>query len=266
MEVYALVGASGTGKSTKALPLTYEKEIPAVIDDGLFIFKGERVAGYSAKFEKTKLAAIKRATFYNADHATEVRKVLETYQLRKILILGTSHKMVDLIARKLSLDKIKNYIDITEVSTPSEVKLALFMRKTRGNHVMPVASEQIKESFLKRLIKKSIKIFSSKKEIIGETTVVQPDFHTDTVSISSKVYHQIIQTSCQSMKEVHTVEKTEFQMSPLPKVKAELKLYYTPTETLLNEIKKIQQKIYSDFNVYLNLELERVDLHISRLV
>ena len=51
MKVYALVGKSGTGKSYQAMNLCHEKNIEAIIDDGLFIYKNNVVAGISAKRE-----------------------------------------------------------------------------------------------------------------------------------------------------------------------------------------------------------------------
>lgn len=55
MIVHALSGASGTGKSTSAIQFAYENQIEAIIDDGLLIINGEKIAGTSAKFEKIRL-------------------------------------------------------------------------------------------------------------------------------------------------------------------------------------------------------------------
>ena len=49
MEIYALYGTSGTGKSTSALQLAHRLEIDAIIDDGIFIHQGRKLAGTSAK-------------------------------------------------------------------------------------------------------------------------------------------------------------------------------------------------------------------------
>ena len=53
MEIYALVGASGTGKSHMAMTIAIEHGIDTLIDDGLLIREGQRLAGASAKGEKT---------------------------------------------------------------------------------------------------------------------------------------------------------------------------------------------------------------------
>jgi ABC-type glutathione transport system ATPase component len=60
MEVFSLSGPSGTGKSTSALTFAHQQKISAIIDDGLLIFNGQRIAGTSAKFEKNIITAVKR--------------------------------------------------------------------------------------------------------------------------------------------------------------------------------------------------------------
>ena len=52
MKVYSLSGPSGTGKSTSALAFAHKLGVEAIVDDGLLIVNGVRVAGLSAKFEK----------------------------------------------------------------------------------------------------------------------------------------------------------------------------------------------------------------------
>ncbi len=64
MKVYALVGTSGTGKSYRAMTLASSRDIEFIIDDGLLIHGSKRLGGKSAKREKTKIAAVKRALFF----------------------------------------------------------------------------------------------------------------------------------------------------------------------------------------------------------
>ena len=94
MEVYALVGASGTGKSHRALWVAKERNIEYIIDDGLLIRGNEIIAGKSAKREKTRIGSIKTAVFTSDDHAFEVAQQLKAAQCQSILILGTSDNMV----------------------------------------------------------------------------------------------------------------------------------------------------------------------------
>lgn len=54
MKVCSLSGPSGTGKSTSALVFAHKIGVQAIIDDGLLIVNGVKVAGISAKFEKIR--------------------------------------------------------------------------------------------------------------------------------------------------------------------------------------------------------------------
>ncbi len=77
MRIYALIGPSGTGKSHRASMVAMEKNVEAIIDDGLLIIDGRIVAGYSAKRESTRVAAVKRAVFLDPGHAFAVREAMD---------------------------------------------------------------------------------------------------------------------------------------------------------------------------------------------
>ena len=63
MDVIALVGPSGTGKSHRALIVAHEHKADAIIDDGILIKDGKIIAGSSAKRESSKIMAVRRAIF-----------------------------------------------------------------------------------------------------------------------------------------------------------------------------------------------------------
>ena len=92
--VYALVGESGTGKSFRAKLLAQKYGLEAIIDDGLLIKEDKILAGHSAKREKTFLAAVRVALFDDKSHRDDIAKVLQKTGIKKLLILGTSEKMV----------------------------------------------------------------------------------------------------------------------------------------------------------------------------
>ena len=112
MRVVALVGKSGTGKSYKALALAHEKEIDYIIDDGLFIKGNKIIAGKSAKREKTKISAVKRALFMEKRHKEAVIEKLHKSNPRSVLILGTSEKMVNQISENLRISPINEFLNI----------------------------------------------------------------------------------------------------------------------------------------------------------
>ncbi len=58
MEIFALIGESGTGKSYKALLTAHKYNIDYIIDDGLLIRKDKILAGHSAKKDKNRIQAI----------------------------------------------------------------------------------------------------------------------------------------------------------------------------------------------------------------
>ena len=129
MEIFSLSGPSGTGKSTSALTFAHQKKIPAIIDDGLLILNGQRIAGTSAKFEKNSITAVKRATFFDELHIKEVQEALKIYVINKILIIGTSDKMTRLIASRLEIGEINHYYYIGDLRSSSEIKMAQFVRQ-----------------------------------------------------------------------------------------------------------------------------------------
>ena len=55
MDVIALVGPSGTGKSHRALVIAHKHKADAIIDDGILISDGKIIAGHSAKQEVSKI-------------------------------------------------------------------------------------------------------------------------------------------------------------------------------------------------------------------
>src|SRR5215469_15166445 len=103
IRVFALVGESGTGKSFRAKLVAQKYEIEYIIDDGLLIRDNRILAGHSAKKEKTFMAAVKVALFDDKSHRDEVAKKLQALKTKRILVLGTSDKMVFKIAARLQM-------------------------------------------------------------------------------------------------------------------------------------------------------------------
>jgi len=114
MKVFALVGESGSGKSYKAIMVAKDKKIEYILDDGLLI-KGARViAGKSAKREQSIVSAVKRALFMEESHREQVINAINNNNPDRILILGTSDRMVEKIAKILNLGEINEKIYINE--------------------------------------------------------------------------------------------------------------------------------------------------------
>ncbi len=198
IEVYALVGKSGTGKSFRARLVAEKHGIDLTIDDGLLIRGQKILAGRSAKRENNYLTAVKTALFTDKEHRREVLKALEREHFKRILILGTSEKMISRIVKTLELPPPVKTISIEEVATADEIASAIQMRETQGRHVIPVPSIEVKRNHsgfmtesLKVFLRKGVGLFRRQK--VYEKSVVRPEFsHKGSVSISEAALGQMI--------------------------------------------------------------------------
>ena len=194
MEVYALVGKSGTGKSYQAMNLCREMGIASIVDDGVFIYGGSILAGVSAKRVKTKIGAIKTALFTDEEQRTAVRDKIIEVDPDSILIIGTSDGMVERIAERLELPKIGQTIYIEEITTSSEREAAEKQREMYGKHVIPVPAFQLKKDFSGYFIDpmRIIREFNAGRNAAGEKSVVRPTYsYMGNYNISYKVITDI---------------------------------------------------------------------------
>ena len=145
--VYALVGESGTGKSYHSKILAEQYNINALIDDGLLIQDEKIIAGHSAKREKTYMGAVRAALFDDKEHRDSVAKVLKKSHIKRILILGTSEKMVSKIAMRLQLPQPSKIINIKDIASDEEIQKAIKSRQVEGKHVIPVPSIEVKKTY-----------------------------------------------------------------------------------------------------------------------
>lgn len=263
MEVFSLSGASGTGKSTSALSFAHKHKIPAIIDDGLLIINGQKIAGTSAKFEKNPLTAVKRATFFFEDHVKEMQMAIKAYYITRILIIGTSDKMTRLIASRLNLGKIRHFYHVEDIRSSSEIRLAQFIRKTEGKHIIPIPYKQVDQNFFKQIIIKGMEIFSSKKERIGETTIVHPDFHRGGIIIHKKVYKDLAIIICSNYQEIAECKSAQFLLHGLPTLNIQLTINYPLNSNLLQMAENLQKDIQFHFINQLNIELHSINVYIQ---
>ena len=182
--VFALVGPSGTGKSFRAKLVAEKYGIDAIIDDGLLIQDDKIVAGQTAKREKTYMGAVRVALFDDKGHRDQVAKALQRKRIKRILLLGTSEKMVRKIAVRLQLPSPSKIIDITDVASQEDIEIAQRSRLVEGKHVIPVPSIEIKRDYPKIFYNK-VKIFfrgltitseRDRNSQVSEKSVVRPEF------------------------------------------------------------------------------------------
>ena len=179
MDVIALVGPSGTGKSHRALQVAREHDADSIIDDGILIKDGRIIAGESAKTEKSKIMAVRRAIFVLPGHAEEVREAIQKIQPHRVLIIGTSENMVHKIAKTLKLPAIQLIVRIEDIASRSEIEAAQFHRLKEGKHIIPVPTIELKPHFSGYLVNPLQSLFKQsqvKRRKLGEKSIVRPVF------------------------------------------------------------------------------------------
>lgn len=211
MKIVSFTGKSGTGKSYQATHIAQSRGIDAIIDDGLLIYKGQIVAGTSAKKCASKAAAMRTALFNYEDHRNEVISALVRYQPDTLMIIGTSDKMTNIIASQLGLHEPDERIYIEQVTTEEERALAAHHRIDEGQHVIPAPVGQLRRDFagyfmnpLKMFWDKAIgNAVADRSDKDDETTqtdrtVVRPQFsYFGTFSISEQVIRDIIKIAAE---------------------------------------------------------------------
>ena len=197
LKVYALVGSSGTGKSHHSKIIAKKYNIELIIDDGLLIKNNKILAGKSAKKDANFLQAVKTAVFNSDEHRDQVLNAIEKQKLKKIMIIGTSEKMIDKIIFRLNLPPVFKLLLIEDVVPREEIDKALRIRYTEGKHVIPVPTMEITRSY-PQIVYDSIKVMIKtgsffKKDKVFEKTIVLPEFYRPAVErISDSVMTQKI--------------------------------------------------------------------------
>lgn len=226
MQIFGLYGSSGTGKSSRSLSLSHHMRIPAIIDDGLLILNGQKVAGTSAKYEKNKMTAIKRAIFHDSRHANEVKTAIKALSIEKILILGTSRGMIGKITEVLNLPEPMEWIAIEDIATSEEIRSALYTRRTEGKHVIPVPRVEVEKNLISKWIVKVQSIFSHDKKIIGESTIVFPRFQLGRIYIRDACVKDIIHACCRNTDGLISINKIVVQPGNLSDITIYVTIQY----------------------------------------
>ncbi|MBE6041429.1 MAG: hypothetical protein E7220_02785 [Clostridiales bacterium] len=211
MKIVSFTGKSGTGKSYQATALAQQRGFDAIIDDGLLIYKGQIVAGTSAKKCASKAAAMRTALFNYDDHRSEVIDALIKYHPDTLMIIGTSDKMTNIIAGQLGLHEPDERIYIEDVTTEEDRELAAHHRNVEGEHVIPAPVGQLRRDFAGYFMNPLKKFWDiargnafdektskEKDDEPGDRTVVRPKYsYFGTFSISEQVIRDIIRIAAE---------------------------------------------------------------------
>ncbi|AEV28327.1 hypothetical protein SpiGrapes_0472 [Sphaerochaeta pleomorpha str. Grapes] len=222
IKVYALVGKSGTGKSFRSKLVAEKYSIDLIIDDGLLI-RGDRIlGGKSAKHEDNVLSAVRTAVFDDSEHQKEVRDALQREKYHKILIIGTSEKMVYKIAQRLNLPQPEKLFRIEDIATKEEIETAMRIRYTEGKHVIPVPSIEITRNY-PQIVYDTMRVFFKnkrpspfrKRKISFEKTIVRPEFSKyGKATVSEAALTQMVAHCLDEFDSQLKVKKVTVQMKP----------------------------------------------------
>lgn len=274
--VYALVGKSGTGKSFRAKLLAEKIGIPYILDDGLLIHESTILAGRSAKQEKNYISAIKTALFTDSVHRDQVVEAIQKNKVKKILLLGTSDKMVARMADRLDLPPISQIVNIEEIASKEDIENAIKSRFEEGKHVIPVPAIEIKRDYA-QILSDSIRIFFKgdrnssgvKKARFFDKSVVQPDFHSNektpgSVTISEAALTQMI---------LHCIDEYDSEVG-VRKIKVKssrsgygIDLYVSVPygKTLAGGLHEMRSYIQERLQRYTGIILESLEISIDKI-
>ena len=274
MNIYALVGPSGTGKSHQASLLAHRKGVEYIIDDGLLIKGNQVLAGRSAKRETTKMAATKRAIFSDPEHAKQVRDTLVTEKPESILILGISDRMIHQIANTLSIPQPDEIIHIEDIATPKEISQALETRVKQNRHVIPIPTFAIEKDFPGFLLENIRSFFLGKSKSATslpralEHTIVRPLYSSlGNYFLSEHVIEQIITHVSGQKKEITRVKKNGIISTANGLViNLEVSLFYGAADSIPTLLSDLQLEMKQTLERLTGFQVLRIDMNVRNLV
>lgn len=273
MEIISFTGKSGTGKSYQATRIAMERNIEAIIDDGLLIYKGKVIAGQSAKKCPSKAAAMRTALFNYEKHANEVKAALRKSKPSKLMIIGTSDKMVNYIVEALELHKPDERLYIEDFTTAEEREIAAHSRHVDGQHVIPAPMGQLKMDFAgyfmnpMSFIREIVGFDDDTKEYIKtrDITVVRPQYsYSGKFTISSQVIRDIVHIVGDEFEDRILVEKV-FSHGRENRLKIDVNIRAIRDRGMLDDCKAFQEKVDHAIEEITSFSVVSVNLKIVML-
>ena len=272
MEVIGFYGPPGTGKSDRALVIAYENKASCIIDDGILIYHSRIVAGKSAKREESRLKAVRRAIFWDKEQRDEVRAALQKINPKRVLILGTSDRMVVTIAKALDLPMPAKYIRIEDVAKPEDMLKASEARHKEGKHVIPVPTMELKPYFKGYMVDPLRFLRNRKKEPKrfsewNERSVVRPVFsYYGKLTLSDKVIESLVNYAAGGLKRIKIrhvrSKKSESQVNGLILYLDVTVRTGTPQE-IRDVIHTMRDKVQREIEYTTGMSLESMKINIT---
>ncbi len=271
VKIYALVGKSGTGKSFRAKLVSQKFGIELIIDDGLLIRDQKIIAGISAKKAKSYLGAIKTAVFDKKEHRNSVIKALEGEKFKRVLILGTSEKMIRKIASRLNLPSPSKILNIEQLATKEEIALAIKSRKMEGKHVIPVPAIEIHRTY-PRFVYDSIRVFVKRNILfrggneVFEKAIVRPEFgEKGKIRISESAIAQMVTHCIDEFDDTISVIKLQVKNDPRG-YKLKISIHIPLGIQMSGSIHNLQEYIIESIERYSGVNIHRVAITIDKLL
>lgn len=242
-----------------------------IIDDGLLINGDAIVAGKSAKREKLYMAAVKTALFHEKSHRDEVARILQHSRWKKILIIGTSEKMVRKIAERLQIPSPGKVIKIEDIASRDDIDTAIRARKVEGKHVIPVPAIEIKRNY-PQIFYDSIRVFLQRNLSPGglktpklyEKSVVRPEFSKrGRVAISESALSQMVIHCIDEFDDSIRIQKITVR-SDSQGYRLTVVIEVPFGSQLSGRIHNLQQYIIDNIERFTGILIEEVNLVIDR--
>ncbi|MGM0431234.1 MAG: hypothetical protein ACQEQU_00810 [Spirochaetota bacterium] len=268
-KVLALIGRSGTGKSFRSKLVADKYGIEMIIDDGLLIHGDKIIAGKSAKKEAVFLKAIKTALFDDDTHRDEVLSALQKTNFKKILIIGTSEKMVNKIASRLKLPEPEKVFKIEDLASKEEIDTAVRIRNSEGKHVIPVPTVEITRTY-PQFVYDSMRIFFKtkiptpwKKKKVFEKTIVRPEFgKRGKITMSEAAVSQMVVHCLDEFDDTIKVKKVLIRNEP-EGYKLNVKLKVPIKLQVSGKLNELQQYVADSLERYGGMIVAEVNIEVD---
>ena len=270
MEIYALVGRRGTGKSHHAQLLAHRYGINYLLDDGLLIEGSRILAGRSAKRENTRYGAIKRALLHDDEHARQLQDQLKQLAPPKLLILATSERMAQAITGRLELPHPHHYIHIEDIVSPEAIEQARRMRDEKNRHVIPLPTFSIKKDFPGYFVDPLRSFFRlpsapySSKNVAVERSIVRPVYsNLGNFYIAEHVVGDLVNHIVSEVPGVHRVGRVEVTTTA-GKMNLDVDLVFSldrsPSKNFYQISAEVQETLKDELEHLTGFYLDRVNI------
>jgi len=270
IKVFALVGKAGTGKSFRAKLVAQKYGIELIIDDGLLIYGQKILAGKSAKKEKNFLGAVKTALFDDPVHRKSVVTHIRKQNFKRVLIIGTSERMVRKISKRLELPPPSKILLIENLASKEEIKTAIHSRYVEGKHVIPVPVIEIHRTY-PRFVYDSVKVFLKKRFSLKknnkffEKSIVRPEFSDrGSISLSEPALTQMVIHCIDEFDDTISVQKINMSNTP-EGYKLKIIIHIPYGIQLAGTIHNLQDYIIDNIERYSGVLLSRVSIKVDQL-